>query len=92
MRFSIFCGAPPGLKIAKSAFPVSINRRTYRSVTTVCGVGEWWFGDSFYGFNPEKPLSRPIMTEPAVEAESSRQVHDADKTFCFRAVTHNWER
>jgi len=91
-----FMWSPAGLKIAKLGIPgVHYIEESNRYVLTD-RYPEWyngWFGDSFNGFNPDKPLSRPIMTAPAVEAgKLAVQYMMPDKTFMIpEQYITNWD-
>lgn len=66
-----FMWSPAGLKIAKLGIPGLHYNDDGKQYVLTDKYSEWyngWFGDSFNGFNPDKPLSRPIMTKAAVEA------------------------
>ncbi|HEY9054530.1 MAG TPA: ABC transporter substrate-binding protein, partial [Rectinemataceae bacterium] len=66
-----FMWSPAGMKIAKLGIPgLHYVEEASRYVLTD-KYSEWpngWFGDSFNGFAPDKPLSRQIYTDAAVEA------------------------
>jgi len=66
-----FLWSPAGLKIAKLGMPGLHYTDDGKTYTLTDKYAEWyngWFGDSFNGFNPDKPLSRPIVTPAATEA------------------------
>jgi len=91
-----FMWGPAGLKIAKLGIPgVHYIEEPNRYVLTD-RYPEWvngWFGDSFNGFNPDKPLSRPIMTDAAVEAGKLAVMYMMpDKTFLIpEQYITNWD-
>ncbi|MEN6500451.1 MAG: extracellular solute-binding protein [Rectinema sp.] len=91
-----FMWSPAGLKIAKLGIPgVHYIEESNRYVLTD-RYPEWyngWFGDSFNGFNPDKPLSRSIMTAPAVEAgKLAVKYMMPDKTFMIpEQYITNWD-
>jgi putative aldouronate transport system substrate-binding protein len=66
-----FIWSPAGLKIAKLGIPGIHYNDDGKQYVLTDKYSEWpngWFGDSFNGFNPDKPLSRPIMTKAALDA------------------------
>jgi putative aldouronate transport system substrate-binding protein len=66
-----FLWSPAGMKIAKLGIPGLHYVEEANKYVLTDKYSEWpngWFGDSFNGFAPDKPLSRPILTEAAVEA------------------------
>jgi putative aldouronate transport system substrate-binding protein len=66
-----FLWSPAGLKIAKLGIPGLHFNDDGKQYILTDKYSEWyngWFGDSFNGFKPDKPLSRPIMTKSAVDA------------------------
>jgi putative aldouronate transport system substrate-binding protein len=66
-----FMWSPAGLKLAKLGIPGIHYVDDGKQYVLTDKYSEWyngWFGDSFNGFDPDKPLSRPIMTKAAVEA------------------------
>ncbi|MDP2791889.1 MAG: extracellular solute-binding protein [Rectinemataceae bacterium] len=66
-----FMWSPAGLKLAKLGMPGVHYVDDGKQYILTDKYPEWyngWFGDSFNGFDPDKPLSRPIMTKAAVEA------------------------
>lgn len=91
-----FMWSPAGLKIAKLGIPgLHYIEEPNRYVLTD-KYAEWyngWFGDSFNGFVPDKPLSRPIMTEAAVEAgKLAVKYMMPDKTFLIpEQYIANWD-
>ncbi|MGB9686040.1 MAG: hypothetical protein ACPLYX_06020 [Rectinema subterraneum] len=91
-----FMWSPAGLKIAKLGIPgLHYIEEPNRYVLTD-KYAEWyngWFGDSFNGFVPDKPLSRPIMTDAAVEAgKLAVKYMMPDKTFLIpEQYIANWD-
>ena len=91
-----FLWSPAGLKIAKLGIPgLHYVEEANRYVLTD-KYPEWyngWFGDSFNGFNPDKPLNRPIMTDAAVEsAKLATKYMMPDKTFLIpEQYITNWD-
>lgn len=91
-----FIWSPAGLKIAKLGIPgVHYIEEPNRYVITD-RYPEWvnsWFGDSFNGFNPDKPLSRPIITDAAVESgKLAIKYMMPDKTFLIpEQYITNWD-
>ena len=91
-----FIWSPAGLKIAKLGMPgLHVVEEANRYVLTD-KYSEWyngWFGDSFNGFNPDKPLSRPIMTDAAAaSAKLATKYMMADKTFLIpEQYVTNWD-
>lgn len=91
-----FMWSPAGLKIAKLGLPgVHYVEEANRYVLTD-KYPEWyngWFGDSFNGFKPDKPLNRPIMTEAAVESgKLATKYMMPDKTFLIpEQYVTNWD-
>lgn len=91
-----FMWSPAGLKIAKLGMPgVHYVEEANRYVLTD-KYSEWyngWFGDSFNGFDPDKPLSRPIMTPAAVDSgKLATKYMMPDKTFLIpEQYVTNWD-
>ena len=91
-----FMWSPAGLKLAKLGMPgLHYNEEGGKYVLTD-KYSEWyngWFGDSFNGFNPDKPLSRPIMTPAAAEAGNlAKKWMMPDKTILIpEQYIANWD-
>lgn len=66
-----FMWSPAGLKLGKLGIPGVHYNETATQYVLTDKYPEWyngWFGDSFNGFNPDKPLSRPIVNKSAADA------------------------
>jgi putative aldouronate transport system substrate-binding protein len=66
-----FIWSPAGEKIAKLGIPGVHYVDDGKQYVIQDKYSEWgngWFGDSFNGFVPDKPLSRPLMNKSAVDA------------------------
>lgn len=91
-----FMWSPAGLKIAKLGLPgVHYVEEPNRIVLTE-KFPEWvmgWFGDSLNGFATDKPLSRPLMTEAAVESgKLATKYMMPDKNFLVpEQYVTNWD-
>jgi len=91
-----FMWSPAGLKIAKLGIPgIHYVEEANRYVLTD-KYPEWyngWFGDSFNGFKPDKPLSRPIMTEAGVQSgDLAKKYMMPDKNFLIpEQYVTNWD-
>jgi putative aldouronate transport system substrate-binding protein len=91
-----FMWSPAGLKIAKLGLPgVHYNDNGKQYVLTD-KYPEWvigWFGDSLNGFKPDKPLSRPIMNQSAVDAGNlAKKWMLPDHTFLIpEQYVTNWD-
>jgi putative aldouronate transport system substrate-binding protein len=91
-----FIWSPAGLKIAKLGIPGIHYNDDGKQYVLADKYSEWpngWFGDSFNGFNPDKPLSRPIMTKDALDAGAlAKKYMLADKNFLVPAqFATNWD-
>ncbi len=91
-----FMWSPAGLKIAKLGMPDVHYVDDGKSYVLTDKYSEWyngWFGDSFNGFNPDKPLSRPIMTPAAAAAgDMAKKYMLADKTILIpEQYITNWD-
>ncbi len=91
-----FMWSPEGLKIAKLGIPGTHYIDDGKQYVLTEKYPEWyngWFGDSFNGFNPDKPLSRPIMTKAAVEAGAmAKKYMMPDKNFLIpEQYVTNWD-
>ena len=91
-----FMWSPEGLKIAKLGMPGLHYVDDGKQYVLTDKYPEWyngWFGDSFNGFNPDKPLSRPIMTKSAVEAGAmAKKYMMPDKNFLVpEQYITNWD-
>ena len=91
-----FMWSPAGLKIAKLGMPGLHHTDDGKMYTLTDKYSEWyngWFGDSFNGFKPDKPLSRPIMTPAAVAAgEMAKKYMMPDKTILIpEQFITNWD-
>jgi putative aldouronate transport system substrate-binding protein len=91
-----FMWSPAGLKLAKLGFPgVHYNDDGKQYVLTDL-YSSWvpgWFGDSLNGFNPDKPLSRPLMNVSALAAgDMAKKYMLPDRTFLVPAqYVTNWD-
>ena len=91
-----FMWSPAGLKIAKLGMPgIHYVEEANRYVLTD-KYSEWyngWFGDSFNGFDPDKALSRPIMTPAAVDSgKLATKYMLPDKNFLIpEQYVTNWD-
>jgi len=91
-----FMWSPAGLKIAKLGIPGLHYIDDGKQYILTDKYPEWyngWFGDSFNGFNPDKPLSRPIMTKAAVDAGAlAKKYMMPDKNFLIpEQYITNWD-
>lgn len=91
-----FMWSPAGLKIAKLGIPGLHYNDDGKSYVLTDKYSEWyngWFGDSFNGFKPDKPLSRPIMTPAAVAAgDMAKKYMMPDKTILVpEQYITNWD-
>ena len=91
-----FMWSPAGLKIAKLGMPGLHFIDDGKQYVLTDKYSEWyngWFGDSFNGFKPDKPLSRPIMTPAAVAAgEMAKKYMMPDKTILIpEQFITNWD-
>ncbi|MFA6008131.1 MAG: ABC transporter substrate-binding protein, partial [Candidatus Shapirobacteria bacterium] len=91
-----FMWSPAGLKIAKLGIPGLHYIDDGKQYILTDKYPEWyngWFGDSFNGFNPDKPLSRPIMTKAAVDAGNiAKKYMMPDKNFLVpEQYITNWD-
>ena len=91
-----FMWSPAGLKIAKLGIPGLHYIDDGKQYILTDKYPEWyngWFGDSFNGFNPDKPLSRPIMTKAAVDAGAmAKKFMMPDKNFLIpEQYITNWD-
>ncbi len=91
-----FMWSPAGLKLAKLGIPGVHYVDDGRQYVLTDKYAEWpngWFGDSWNGFNPDKPLSRPIMNKSAADAGAmAKKYMLPDRTFLIpdQFVT-NWD-
>jgi len=91
-----FMWSPAGLKLAKLGIPGVHYVDDGKQYVITDKYGEWpngWFGDSWNGFAPDKPLSRPLMSQTALESGAmAKKYMLADKTFLIpdQFVT-NWD-
>ena len=88
--------SPAGLKLAKLGIPGLHYNDDGKQYVLTDKYPEWyngWFGDSFNGFNPDKPLSRPIMNKSALDAGAlAKKYMLADKTFLVpEQYVTNWD-
>lgn len=91
-----FIWSPAGLKIAKLGMPGIHYVEEAKQYVLTDKYAEWyngWFGDSFNGFTPDKPLSRPIMTQAAVDSGNlAKKYMMPDKTFLVpEQYIANWD-
>ena len=91
-----FMWSPAGLKIAKLGMPGLHHTDDGKMYTLTDKYSEWyngWFGDSFNGYKPDKPLSRPIMTPAAVAAgDMAKKYMMPDKTILIpEQYITNWD-
>jgi putative aldouronate transport system substrate-binding protein len=91
-----FMWSPAGLKLAKLGMPGIHFVDDGKQYVLTDKYPEWyngWFGDSFNGFNPDKPLSRPIMTKAATEAGAlAKKWMMPDKTILIpEQFIANWD-
>ena len=91
-----FMWSPAGLKIAKLGMPGLHYTDDGKMYTLTDKYSEWyngWFGDSFNGYKPDKPLSRPIMTPAAVAAgDMAKKYMMPDKTILIpEQYITNWD-
>lgn len=91
-----FMWSPEGLKIAKLGIPGVHYEDKGTEYALTDKYSEWyngWFGDSFNGFKPDKPLSRPIMTPAATAAgDLAKRYMLADKTILIpEQYISNWD-
>lgn len=91
-----FMWSPEGLKIAKLGIPGIHYEDKGTEYALTDKYSEWyngWFGDSFNGFKPDKPLSRPIMTPAATAAgDLAKRYMLADKTILIpEQYIANWD-
>ncbi len=91
-----FMWSPAGEKIAKLGIPGIHYTDDGKQYVISDKYGEWsngWFGDSWNGFNPDKPLSRPLMNKSAVDAGAlAKKYMMPDRNFLIpdQYVT-NWD-
>jgi len=91
-----FIWSPAGLKIAKLGIPGIHYNDDGKQYVLTDKYGEWvngWFGDSWNGFKPDKPLSRPYMNKSAQEAgDMAKKYMLPDKTFLVpEQFVTNWD-
>jgi ABC-type sugar transport system, periplasmic component len=91
-----FMWSPAGLKIAKLGIPGIHYNDDGKQYVLTDKYSEWpngWFGDSFNGFNPDKPLSRPIMSKAAQDSGAlAKKYMLADHSFLIpEQFTANWD-
>ncbi len=91
-----FMWSPAGLKLAKLGIPGLHYADDGKQYVLADKYGEWyngWFGDSFNGFNPDKPLSRPLVSKTATEAGAiAKKYMMADKTILIpEQYIANWD-
>lgn len=91
-----FMWSPAGLKIAKLGIPGVHYTDDGKQYILSDSYSSWyngWFGDSFNGFNPDKPLSRPIVTKAATEAGAmAKKYMMPDKNFLIpEQYISNWD-
>jgi len=91
-----FMWSPAGLKLAKLGIPGLHYNDDGKQYVLTDKYPEWyngWFGDSFNGFKPDKPLSRPIMNQSALDAGAlAKKYMLADKTFLVpEQYVTNWD-
>jgi len=91
-----FMWSPAGLKLAKLGIPGIHYTDDGKQYILTDKYAEWpngWFGDSFNGFTPDKPLSRPIMNASSIDAGAmAKKYMLPDHTFLIpdQYVT-NWD-
>ena len=91
-----FVWSPAGLKLAKLGIPGIHYNDDGKQYVLTDKYGEWpngWFGDSWNGFKPDKPLSRPYMNKSAQEAGAmAKKYMLPDKTFLIpEQFVTNWD-
>lgn len=91
-----FMWSPAGLKLAKLGIPGIHNIDDGKTYTLTDKYPEWgigWFGDSLNGFKPDKPLSRPLMNQSAMDSGSlAKKYMLPDKTFLMpEQFITNWD-
>jgi putative aldouronate transport system substrate-binding protein len=91
-----FMWSPAGLKIAKLGLPGVHYIDDGKQYVITDKYSEWvngWFGDSWNGFKPDKPLSRPLVTQTAMDSGAiAKKYMLGDHTFLTpdQYVT-NWD-
>lgn len=91
-----FMWSPAGTKLAKLGIPGIHYNDDGKQYVLTDKYPEWaigWFGDSLNGFKPDKPLSRPLMNQSAVDAGAlAKKYMLADKTFLVpQQFVTNWD-
>jgi putative aldouronate transport system substrate-binding protein len=91
-----FMWSPAGLKIAKLGIPGIHYNDDGKQYVLTDRYSEWpigWFGDSLNGFKPDKPLSRPIMNQSAVDAGAlAKKYMLPDRNFLIpEQYVANWD-
>ena len=91
-----FMWSPAGMKLAKLGIPGIHSNDDGKMYTLTDKYPEWaigWFGDSLNGFKPDKPLSRPLMNQSALDAAAlARKYMLPDHTFLTpEQFVTNWD-
>jgi putative aldouronate transport system substrate-binding protein len=91
-----FMWSPAGTKLAKLGIPGIHYNDDGKQYVLTDKYPEWaigWFGDSLNGFKPDKPLSRPLMNQSAVDAGAlAKKYMLPDKTFLIpQQYVTNWD-
>lgn len=91
-----FMWSPEGMKLAKLGIPGIHYNDNGKQYVLTDKYSEWaigWFGDSLNGFNPDKPLSHPIMNQSAVDAGNlAKKYMLPDKNFLIpEQYIANWD-
>ncbi len=92
-----FMWSPAGLKLAKLGIPGIHHNDDGKTYVLTDKYPEWpigWFGDSLNGFKPDKPLSRPIMNQSALDAAAlAKKYMLPDHTFLIpEQFVTNWDQ
>ncbi len=88
--------SPAGMKLAKLGFPGVHYIDNGKQYVLTDKYPEWspgWFGDSYNGFKLDKPLSRPLMNQTAVESAAlANKWMLPDHTFLIpQQFVTNWD-
>jgi putative aldouronate transport system substrate-binding protein len=88
--------SPAGIKLAKLGIPGVHYNDNGKEYVLTDKYPEWsvgWFGDSLNGFNPDKPLSHPVLNASSIDAGNlAKKYMLSDKNFLIpEQYVANWD-